>query len=145
MKRLLPALLVIVGSGALTWSCGDPVVNLPEPLIVTNTSVNDGGFVEDLRPTLVFGFNKPVTLKSISKDTAFTLSAADASEAVVPTLVVGFPDAASSADAWNTVEVKPAEDLAEATKYLITVRADVLVAEDGSKLTSDYLFHFQTQ
>ncbi|NOZ87770.1 MAG: Ig-like domain-containing protein [Deltaproteobacteria bacterium] len=144
MKRLVLDISLLAMGLALV-SCGDPVVILPSPLVVTNTSVNDGGFVDGLKPTLVFSFNNAVTLASVKSNNAITIEAVDAGAANVPSLSVVFPDTAGSATAWQTIEVQPTEDLSPATKYVLTMKSSLIKAEDGSRLETDFLFHFQTE
>jgi len=141
--RILLSLVVVVAA----LGCGDPVVNIPEPLVVIHIPVNDGGHVGGLRPRLVFGFNKAVTLNSLQENGNLVLEAVGTATPAAPGLTAGLSNADDAAG--NTIWIEPAGELAAAGTYLLTLKsggeeASGLEAADGARLAEDYDFHFQT-
>jgi len=141
---MLAAIAVVPIAG-----CGDPVVNLPTPLIVINTSVNKGSHVKGLQPIIAFGFNKAVLFDSLRDTENYLLEALDEGRPEPPDLAARFPDEAGDRDAWTTIELTPVTDLAADTRYQLTLAAggggaSGFEADDGSGLEEDYDFYFLT-
>lgn len=142
-------LLLAVALSCAAAGCGDTVVNLPTSLVVTNTSVNDGGYVKGLQPVLVFGFNRAVLFESLRDAENYRIEALDEGRPEPPALAARFPDDASERDSWTTIEITSVGDLAADTRYELTLAAggggaSGFKAEDGSGLDQDYPFRFQT-